>query len=651
MCGIAGFWSFSGAVNPEEGSRIGIAMAHAMRKRGPDHQNIRVESEVGLVMAHARLSIIDLSDAANQPFVSDDGRSTIVFNGEIYNFKLLRDKLRQAGFSFRTDSDTEVLLYACRYWGVKGAAKRLIGMFAFAYWDADMRCLYLVRDPMGIKPLFYGQSGDSFLFASTLTSLRQHPNFHGQISQESLATFLRYSYIPAPHTIFTGFHKLLPGHLLAIKEGGKESLECYWDSLRVAQQGLSSPMVGSEVNILDAFDSVLKDSIRGCMISDVPLGAFLSGGIDSSLVAALMQSEGKGRAKTFTVGFSDARFDESGYARQVASHLGCEHTEIICTTREALDLIADIPECYDEPFADSSQIPTMLLSKLTQQSVKVVLSGDGGDELFGGYDRYSWMMRLQRIQTQWPDSSLRLISALAGHYTRDTTFPFLSKFPKGSHAIQWLDGWYHLARMLEHKDDYSYLYRTTPMTVCAYRDSKLLLHERELPSKLDDQALKDSLPSGIVPWMQYIDQQTYLPEDILQKVDRASMAYSLEARVPLLDHRVVELAWRVPAQLKLVDGRGKIIMRKLLARYLPNNLIERPKQGFSVPLSDWLKQDLRPWAENLIDSAKLDPLFIKEDVFSLWNNFLTGRAEHTLSTVWNLLMYVQWSLAHKKSGS
>ncbi len=597
-----------------------------------------------MVLAHARLSVIDLSDAANQPFVAGDGRASIVYNGEVYNFRQLRSELHQAGMVFRTNSDTEVVLQACRHWGVAAAVKRLVGMFAFAYWDANARSLTLARDPVGIKPLYYGHCGGTFLFSSTLAAFKCHPDFDGRISPEALSAYLRYSYVPAPHSIFADIHKLLPGHILTVASDGRQTIKCYWDAQAVARRGIAEPLAGSTTEIVDTFDRLLRDSVRGCLISDVPLGAFLSGGIDSSLVVALMQAEGGGRrAQTFTVGFTDTRFDESGYARQVAAHLGCDHTEIICTTTEARNLIADIPDCYDEPFADSSQIPTLLLSKLTRRSVTVSLSGDGGDELFGGYDRYYWMERLQRLQLRWPAVAQRLLLLLSRRFPREVVFPLLQRLPKGASVIPRVDGWYHLARMLEHGDDYGYLYRTTPMTVCTYRDCQLLSHETEPRSILDDAVLQAALPD-LIPWMQFMDQQTYLPDDILQKVDRASMAYSLETRVPFLDHRVVEFAWQVPPHLKLLDGRGKILMRELLARYLPRSLIERPKRGFSIPLSDWLKGDLRSWAEGLIDTVDgtSDHLLNPTGVRTAWRNFMTGQAEHTLTSIWTILMYLQW---------
>ena len=641
MCGIAGYWS-AGAIDPEDGSRLGTAMARAMRKRGPDHQNVRVFADDGLVLSHARLSVIDLSSAANQPFVSSNGRSAIVYNGEIYNFRELREELMHCGCEFQTQSDTEVVLQACRHWGVRRAVQRFVGMFAFAYWDADARSLHLARDPVGIKPLYYGVHAGTFLFSSTLAALRDHPAFVGRISKDALAAYFRHSYVPAPHSIFEGIWKLPPGHLLSLSEQREQTLECYWDALAVARKSHATTLDAPDTEILSEFEALLRTSVRGCMISDVPLGAFLSGGIDSSLVTALMQAQSGQAVKTFTVGFSDPRFDESGYARQVASHLGCDHTEVVCTTEDALALIPDIPDCYDEPFADSSQIPTLLLSRLTRQSVTVALSGDGGDELFGGYDRYYWMERLRQFSR--PRAAGHLLAWVADRFPRGTVFPLLRRISKNPALVPKADEWYHLARMARRAGDYGYLYRTTPMSVCALRDRPLLAQEAEPASILDDRDIQRDLPD-LIDWMQFVDQQTYLPDDILQKVDRASMAYSLEARVPLLDHRVVEFAWKVPGRLKLKNKRGKILMRELLARYLPSSLIERPKRGFSVPLSAWLKGNLREWADALIESHRTrgDPLLDAAGVKETWHNFLTGRAEHTLATVWNLLMYLSWS--------
>lgn len=642
MCGIAGYWA-PDRVDPGTASQLGNSMARAMKHRGPDHQNVWISQSDGIVLAHARLSIIDLSESANQPFVSPDGRYAIVYNGEVFNFPELRESLQNAGHIFHTGSDTEVVVQACAHWGVIEAIERFIGMFAFALWDSHDKRLTLARDRIGIKPLYYGNQGGTFLFSSTLAAIERHPAFERRISAEALAAYFRYSYVPSPHSIFSGIAKLPPGHVFSIDRNMKSSLNCYWSGVDVAQAGLASPFTGTDSELIDGLEALARDAVRRSMISDVPLGCFLSGGIDSSLVAALMQAESCQAIRTFTVGFSDARYDESGYARKVAHHLECEHTDIICSTREALDLIPSLPEYYDEPFADSSQIPTLLLSQLTRRSVTVALSGDGGDELFAGYDRYYWIGKLENILSRWHPELRGSFTAILEALPRQMVFAALKALPFGSKLAPMVDGGYHLARMMKHANDFKYLYQTTPMTVCAYRDNSLLVNDAEPRSVMDEEVIRAAIPS-LLHWMLYVDQTTYLPDDILQKLDRASMAFSLEARVPLLDHRLFEFAWRTPKHLKLHRGRGKIIMRELLARFIPSQLIERPKRGFSIPLADWLKSDLRAWGQSLIDSstAKNDQFLHKADVIATWNNFLTGRADHTLTTVWNLLIYLQW---------
>lgn len=642
MCGIAGYWS-PDPVDPGSAAHLGSSMARAMKHRGPDHQNVWISPSDGIVLAHARLSIIDLSESANQPFVSPDGRYAIVYNGEVFNFPELRESLQRAGLVFHTGSDTEVVVQACAHWGVIEASKRFIGMFAFAIWDSHDRRLTLARDRIGVKPLYYGIQGRAFLFSSTLAAIERHPAFERRISPEALAAYFRYSYVPSPHSIFSGIGKLPPGHVFSIDRNRKSSLDCYWSGFDVAQAGLANPFTGADSEIIDGFEGLARDAVRRSMISDVPLGCFLSGGIDSSLVAALMQAESGQAIRTFTVGFADARYDESGYAREVAHHLDCEHTDIICSTRDALDLIPSLPEYYDEPFADSSQIPTLLLSQLTRRSVTVALSGDGGDELFAGYDRYYWMGRLQNILSQWPPELRTGFITLLEALPRQMVFAALKALPFGSKIAPLADGGYHLARMMTRANDFKYLYQTTPMSVCAYRDNSLLVNDAEPRSVMDEDVIQSVIPD-LLQWMLYVDQTTYLPDDILQKLDRASMAFSLEARVPLLDHRLVEFAWKTPQHLKLHRGRGKIIMRELLARFIPMRLIERPKRGFSIPLADWLKTDLRAWGQSLIDSSttKNDPLLNNADVMATWNNFLGGRADHTLTTVWNLMIYLQW---------
>ena len=621
-----------------------LAMARAIAHRGPDFQAAWADPAAGIGFGHARLSIIDLSAAANQPMHAIGGRYTIVFNGEIYNFRALSDELRAAGYVFRTAGDTEVLPAAVDAWGIDKAVQRLNGIFAFALWDAANRVLHLVRDHVGVKPLYYGIRDGTVMFGSSLKALFAHPRFEADVDPWALAEYLRYSYVPEPRSILRGVAKLSPGSIVSFDSSLAPVATRYWDLAAEARAGTHDPLPGNDEELSRAFETLALDAVRGQLVSDVPLGAFLSGGIDSSLVTALMQASAPGKVKTFTIGFEDARFDESPQAREVARHLGTDHTEMACTTREARDIIPELPHFYDEPFADSSQIPTMLLSRLTRRHVTVALSGDGGDELFAGYDRYFWMYRLRRLKSCVPSFATRWIARLAELAPRGTTFPVIARIARSPERwLVRLDGLYHLARMLQHYDDYGYLYRTTPMSVATLRDGPLLADEGEPPGVVDDPRLRREFPD-LLDWMQLVDQKTYMVEDILHKVDRASMAYGLEARVPLLDRRLVEFSWRVPRGMKADSRQGKRLMRSVLERYLPRHLIDRPKRGFSIPLADWLRHELRDWAETMLAPRLLerDGLLDVAGVRRCWANFIGGQANHTQTTVWALLMFLAW---------
>jgi asparagine synthase (glutamine-hydrolysing) len=644
MCGIAGVWRPAGGIAREELERTALSMARAIAHRGPDRQAAWADAECGLALGHARLSIIDLSEAANQPMRTLGDRYAIVFNGEIYNFRELADELRAAGYAFTSRGDTEVIPAAVDHWGIERAARRLNGIFAFALFDRRERVLHLVRDHVGVKPLFFGLQDGALLFASTMRAFLACPGFRGDVDPGALAAYLRYSYVPAPMSIFRGVAKLDPGCIATIDPALNVRRTCYWDLVAQARAGRADPLRASEAEVANAFESLAADAVRGQLVSDVPLGAFLSGGIDSSLVTALMQRAVPGNVRTFTIGFDDARFDESGQARDVARHLGTRHTEMTCTTREAQAIVPEIPKFFDEPFADSSQVPTMLLAQLTRRHVTVALSGDGGDELFAGYDRYFWMERLRAIERRLPHVAARGLAAVMRAVPRERTFPVVTRLlPSPARWLVRADRIYHYARMLERFDDYAYLYRTTPMSVVTMRDAPLLAHEAEPPSLFDDAALRRDFPD-LVDWMQLLDQKTYMVDDILQKVDRASMAYGLEARVPLLDRRLVEFSWRVPQAMKIARGNGKRLMRRVLGRYLPRELVERPKRGFSIPLADWLRRELREWAESLLTPALLerDGLLDAAAVRRCWSAFCTGHADHTQGTVWGLLMFLAW---------
>ena len=639
MCGIVGLWGGPG----DKGERQALAanMAKTLAHRGPDHQIAWASDHESIALGHARLSIIDLSASANQPFFSEDGRYALVYNGELYNYRSLRSELRAQGRAFHTESDTEVMVKACEAWGVSSAVRRFTGMFAFALWDSQEKRLTLARDRLGIKPLYFGVASGVFLFASELKPFFLHPAFVGRISEQALAAYFRYCYVPAPFSIFENVHKLEPGWLLHVDAEQRLSREQYWNAFALAS---APPPSRSLEEFADAFERIASAVVAEHLIADVPLGAFLSGGIDSSLVVALAQRASTQPVRTFSIGFKDARFDEAPYAKAVAAHLGCQHTEAYVDYSDTLGLVAELSSFYDEPFADSSQIPMLMLSRLTRRHVTVALSGDGGDELFAGYDRYYWMARLQRAQSKIPARMLRWLGEMPRERIMRWGLRALTAVGmKRTRATVASDSVAHLARMLARRDDYKYLYQTTPMSVATLRDAPILRCETEPCLWIDDEQIRRRFEDGI-EWMQFIDLMMYLPDDILQKVDRASMAASLEARVPLLDHRLVEFSWTVPRKLKFDHGVGKVLLRKVLSRYLPRSLIDRPKQGFSVPLASWLTHDLRQWAESLMVPELLnrDDLLLPERCRELWRNFVTGQAGHTQSTVWALLMFLDW---------
>ena len=495
MCGIAGFFQPGSHEVRDVLERRAVAMARAIAHRGPDLQAGWADPRHGIALGHARLSILDLTAMANQPMHSPDRRYTIVFNGEIYNYRTLAAELRSAGYAFRSTGDTEIIPAAVDAWGIERAVQRLDGIFAFALWDAERQVLHLVRDHIGVKPLYYGLHDGVLMFGSTLKALFAHPRFHGDIDAGALAEYLRYCYVPEPSSIFTGVSKLSPGTIVTFDASLRPASIRYWDVALHARAGTRDPFQGSEEEISRAFEKLALDAVRGQLVSDVPLGAFLSGGIDSSLVSALMQASAPGSVKTFTIGFEDARFDESAQARDVARHLGTQHTEMFCTTREALDLIPEIPHFFDEPFADSSQIPTLLLSRLTRSHVTVALSGDGGDELFAGYDRYFWMFRLRQLRDRVPAFAARWMSSLAERVPRERSYPVIHRlFRTPQRWTARADRFYHLARMLRHYDDFAYLYRTTPMSVATLRDGRVLGDEHEPSGAFDDVQLRRDFP-------------------------------------------------------------------------------------------------------------------------------------------------------------
>lgn len=630
MCGICGAW---GGLTVNNYSIV--RMADCLQARGPDAKGHWNDADLNLALGHQRLAILDLSPAGHQPMLSPCGRYVLVFNGEIYNHRTLRAELdaQGGGFEWRGHSDTETLLAGLRHWGINAALKRLNGMFAFALWDRQERSLILARDRMGEKPLYYGHAGDTFLFGSELKALTAHPKWQGKIDRNALAAFMRDGNVPAPLSIYNGIHKLLPAHYVVVSEGGHCISEpiCYWDLGGIAARGSDLSLDAS--NLTDQLDQLLHEAVGLRMEADVPLGAFLSGGYDSSAIVAHMQAQSSRPVKTFSIGFAEAEFNEAEHAAAVAKHLGTDHTELYVTPREALDVIPSLPHIYDEPFADSSQIPTFLVSRLARSQVTVSLSGDGGDELFAGYNRHVMGPRLWQRISLLPTSMRRATAMSLSLALRSSMIhssprvPLLGeKLEKLGHALAATDGmdFYHRLR-------------------AAWPDSQgLVVGAEQLAfwSNSNQDLLTDL---GLREQMMLMDMQTYLPDDILTKVDRASMALSLEARVPMLDHRLVEFAWRVPDQFKVRNRQGKWLLRQMLYRYVPPALLDRPKAGFAVPLSDWLRGPLREWAESLLDVDRLrrEGFLNPELVRQCWSEHLSAR-RHNHDRIWCVLMFQAW---------
>ncbi len=636
MCGICGFIT---ADQGEDDLRQAVgAMAETLRHRGPDGDGTWIDAETGVALGHRRLSIIDLSPLGRQPMISAGGRYVITYNGEVYNFPELRRELEADGYPFRGHSDTEVMLAAIETWGLENALRRFVGMFAFALWDKAERTLTLARDRLGIKPLYWGECGDTFFFASELKALRAFPGWTPAIDQDSLAAYMRRNYVPGPRSIYRGVSKLMPGQILRYRSGDRPKVQTYWELRQHLESGLAQPREVAPDEAVEELSELLAAAVSQRMIADVPLGAFLSGGIDSSTVVALMQAHASQPVKTFTIGFHDSDYNEAQDAKAVAAHLQTDHTELYVSPEEALAVIPRLPAIYDEPFADSSQVPTFLISELTRRHVTVALSGDGGDELFAGYSRYFWADMVWR-RVGWMPLSLRralaqAIEALPASYWEGAAqlIPAARRLPRvGERAGK-------LAQFLR-QPDADAIYRQQHSH---WPDPGRLVFKGEEPRD----ALRDAMESGtfhdFIQRMQYLDAASYLPDDILTKVDRASMAVSLEARVPILDHRVIEHVWRLPADLRFRDGRGKWLLRQLLQRHLPRHLIDRPKKGFSIPTASWLRGPLRDWAEDLLSERRLrhDGLFDPQPIRRAWSELQHGKPWH--EPIWGALMFQAW---------
>lgn len=677
MCGITGFWGGSAV---DEG--IAERMAARIASRGPDDTGAWIDEQAGVALAHRRLSVLDLSPAGHQPMRSRCARYTLVYNGEIYNHLELREALDRrdaalpgmtaredchapaglamTGRGWRGHSDTETLLAGFEHWGVEATLQRAVGMFALALWDRAERRLYLARDRLGEKPLYYGWAGGAFVFGSELKALRAYPGFANPVSREALRQYFRFLYVPAPLSIYEGVYKLPPGCLLTLTSEGLErgadfgsaplsgfgggvespgretggiSLRPYW-SLKDAVATGAEARITDEGEALDALEGALREAVRLQSLADVPLGAFLSGGVDSSTIVALMQQQASRPVQTFTVGFEEAGFDESAHARAVARHLGTDHSELFVTAAEARAVIPRLPEMYDEPFADASQIPTHLVCRAARQQVTVALSGDAGDELFGGYNRYFWGPRIWNRVGRLPYAVRQAMAAALQFGAPSTWDRLLGR----AGVVRPGEKLHKLGRALRGARSLDDLYWNL---VSEWEDPAGLVVEGS--GAIPNQSANTIPNLHPVERMMFHDAMTYLPDDILCKVDRAAMSVSLETRVPFLDHRVVELAWRLPLSMKVRGNEGKWALRQILYRHVPRELIERPKAGFALPLGQWLRGPLREWAEELLDAGRLqrEGYLRPGPIRAAWREHLSGRYDRT-PRLWSVLMFQSW---------
>lgn len=645
MCGFAGYLNIEYSSN-FPGKDVLRDMGDAIRHRGPDDSGYWDDQEVMIGLVHRRLSILDLSPAGHQPMLSAGSRFVIAFNGEIYNHQALRALLNKSGIdvAWRGHSDTETLLACVEAWGIEHTLRLSIGMFSISLWDRSTKTLTLARDRFGEKPLYYGLQKNTFLFGSELKALKAHPSFEGEIDRDALCLYVRYNYIPAPRSIYKGINKLAPGTYLTISFGDKSpKVFQYWSAGEAAANGINNRFSGSPEDAVLALEKHLGDAIEGQMLSDVPLGAFLSGGIDSSTVVGIMQNKSVTPVKTFTIGFGNEKFNEAHYAKAVANHLGTDHTELFVTPNDAMGVIPLLPNLYDEPFADVSQIPTYLVSKLARKHVTVALSGDGGDELFSGYNRYKLTDQLwgklshiplpfrrflaRNIQNVSPDSWNNIGSQLEKY------IPFFPEWTNFGDKI-------HKGAAVMSSSSVSDLY--LGMVSHWNAPDTVVLRSKDSPFHLSDRT--DNLGSSDnIEKMMLLDTLTYLPDDILCKVDRAAMGVSLETRVPLIDHRVFEFAWTLPKSYKLRDGQTKWLLRQVLLKYVPRELIDRPKMGFGVPIDEWLRGPLKDWASNLLSEDRLrqEGYFEPLPILKKWREHLSGQ-RNWQSQLWPILVFQAW---------
>ncbi|WLD93011.1 asparagine synthase (glutamine-hydrolyzing) [Alkalihalobacillus sp. AL-G] len=621
MCGFAGFINRRQKMGREYNQRVIQDMTNNISHRGPDDSGYWIENNSGLTIGHRRLSIIDLSPSGHQPMASFSGRYIIAFNGEIYNFHNVKEELFRTSSQsvFQGHSDTEVILAAVETWGLEHCVNKFVGMFAFALYDRNTKELYLVRDRIGEKPLYYGWKGDTFLFASELKALRKHPSFDDEIDRDSLALYMRHNYIPTPYSIYKGIYKLEPGTILKIHtDSFNQQTITYW-SIVERLKSKSNFTYNEEQTSIKELDNLINQSINQQMLaSDVPVGAFLSGGIDSSTIVSIMQSQSSQPIKTFTIGFNETGFNEATHAKKIANYLGTDHTELYVTAEQAMDVIPKLPSLYDEPFSDSSQIPTFLVSQLARESVTVSLSGDGGDELFGGYDRYLSTIKKNNFVNRIPFILRKALST------------GLSVMPAERCKIY--------SRLLSVRND-SELYK---LLLTHWDNPTRVIHgSREPLTKLNGNIVDPN--DDFLKWMQLVDILMYLRDDILVKLDRASMGVSLESRIPLLDHRIIDFAIHLPTKYKISDNQGKWILRQVLYKYLPESLVNRPKSGFNVPIGEWLRGPLREWGEELLSSNRLreEGFFNEKIIRRKWEEHQSSKYNWH-GQLWDVLMFQAW---------
>ncbi len=635
MCGFAGFIAKQ-SIGHEVRYKMAETMANTLVHRGPDDTGVWADTNANYAVGFRRLSILDLTKTGHQPMLSACGRWVLAFNGEVYNFKELRQSLLSKGIKVVGQSDSEVVLYACATWGVKQAVEKFVGMFAFSLWDCHEQSLYLVRDRIGIKPLYWGEIDGAILFGSELRALRAYSDWNAEIDWSSVSGFLRHTYCPTPGSIYKNIQKLSPGSILKIGSDGQQFEERYWNLSDCAAQVGSNRSISLH-DAMDQFHELFKEAVKLRMLADVPVGALLSGGVDSASVVAMMSEIGGPVPKTFSIGFREDEFDEAPRAHSIAKHLGTDHTELYLTADDAMATVTSLADHYDEPFADSSQIPTLLVSKLARENVTVALTGDGGDELFGGYGRYFAGMELTQQYGAIPILLRKLTGRGIEAISPDAWSLILSILPKskrpksGGRAMHWL------AEVLKSDPKDSYRHQ-----VSIWTDPTIVLPEIvEQESQHWAKRRSGVLNNDFFRYMQYMDTLTYLPDDILTKVDRASMAHSLEARVPLLDHRIVEFAWTLPTCLLQNGSTGKLLLRSFLKRYLPDHLVDGPKRGFGVPIGVWMRGPLRGWTEDHLADARQSEMFDAKVINNVWQSHLNGEPGQD-AKIWAIIMFQAW---------